>query len=200
VAADFDVVWKSPVRSIVRVGLLSTVPFHRSAGVSQRVWSCQIAERHGAEPFFLAPGADVRGILGAAVLGNWSGLHTTVMQSTLKPETQVLKLRLSSHVVAIACSLGRKPKENGRKEPLAVKRRKQIHNGQIAVAASRLMGHWFSIPWAYAQGYTLPSLRDYHIAQVQRAQARTCEPHSLTRRVMIASSQTRQRNNNYERN
>ncbi len=45
-------------------------------------------------------------------------------------------------------------------------------DAQIAVAASRLMGYWPLNPWAYAQGYMLPSLRDCGIAQLQNAPAR----------------------------
>jgi hypothetical protein len=67
-------------------------------------------------------------------------------------EASVLKLRSSSHVVAIAYSLGRKPKENGRKDPIAAKRRQQMVHAQIAVAAWRLMGYRPSNPWAYVQG------------------------------------------------
>jgi hypothetical protein len=61
-------------------------------------------------------------------------------------EASVLKLRSSSHVVAIAYSLGRKPKEIERKEPLAAKRRQQMDHAQIAVAASRLPGFLPSNP------------------------------------------------------
>ena len=85
------------------------------------------------------------------------------------PRLRVLKLHVSSHVVALACSLGRKPKERRKEETLAAKRRQQIHVAQFAVAASRLTVYWPSNPWAYAQGYVLPSLRDYEIVQLQNS-------------------------------
>ena len=80
-------------------------------------------------------------------------------------DAQVLKLRIYNHVVVTARSLGRKPKELKGTSAVAAKRRQQVPAVGLAVAASRLTVPHSCCPWADAQGYVLPSLRDYERGQ-----------------------------------
>ena len=82
VAADFDDVWPSPLRDIVRVDLLSAVPFHGGAGIYMRFRSDEVAECHRTESVFLASGLGIRCFMAAAHVGDWSDVPTPVRRQT----------------------------------------------------------------------------------------------------------------------
>jgi hypothetical protein len=70
--------------------------------------------------------------------------------------------------VAAAHSCGRQPAGSETKDVVSREAAAAVGRGEFAVAASRLKLFFSWIPWAYAHGYVLPSLRDSGNAQLQQ--------------------------------
>ena len=89
------------------------------------------------------------------------------VEPSFLPRLRVLKLRFFSHEVAAAPSCGRQPADLNVCKQKAPKGRKQAALLSCCRRFAALQSIMRAIPWAYAHGYVLPSLRDSGNMQLQ---------------------------------
>jgi hypothetical protein len=85
-----------------------------------------------------------------------------------------LELHLSSHEVAMAFSLGRKPKELEANAPLSREAATANQRGSACCRRSAAYVVFLLFPWAHAQGYMLSSRRDFQIRNFKTLAASLC--------------------------
>jgi hypothetical protein len=85
------------------------------------------------------------------------------------PRLRLLKLRVLATKWRPHVAAGVSPQSAKRKEVVSREAAAALGRTEIPVAASRLSIIFSSLPWAYAHGYVLPSLRDSGNVQLHQS-------------------------------